>query len=179
MRIISKNWDVTRQDGGEIADGRIDCLVALSLIFAKRVNLQRGIIAYERGWHPETEPIVLEHRLWERDGTYRYILVRTGTDKWPNNPLQKPIENVALSAKWNVHIWNRLTGRDCYSRLYTGTLKTPVFSVPTSEDLKSMKLETHVAAISTPFAIGTILKTSQSNCEMRAALPRAPGACAG
>jgi hypothetical protein len=43
MRTItgSKNWDhhdVTRQDGGEIADGRIACLVALSSIFAKRVN---------------------------------------------------------------------------------------------------------------------------------------------
>ncbi len=38
------------------------------------------------------------------------------------NPFPKPIENVALSAKWNVQIWNRL--RDCYSRLYTGTLKS-------------------------------------------------------
>ncbi len=38
------------------------------------------------------------------------------------NPFPKPIENVVLGAKWNVHIWNRL--RDRYSRLYTGTLKS-------------------------------------------------------
>ncbi len=31
------------------------------------------------------------------------------------NPYQKPIENVALSAKWNVQIWNRLW--KCSSRL--------------------------------------------------------------
>ncbi len=44
-------------------------------------------------------------------------------------PFPKPIENVALSAKWNVHIWNRL--RKCSSRLYTGTLKTSaVWNVP-------------------------------------------------
>ncbi len=45
MRTISMNWDVTRQDGGEIVDGRIACLVALSSvswIFAKWVNLQWG-----------------------------------------------------------------------------------------------------------------------------------------
>jgi hypothetical protein len=35
MRIISKNSVVTRQDGGEIADGSIDGLVALSSILAK------------------------------------------------------------------------------------------------------------------------------------------------
>jgi hypothetical protein len=35
MRTISKNQDVTRQDGGEIADGRIAGPVALSSIFAK------------------------------------------------------------------------------------------------------------------------------------------------
>jgi hypothetical protein len=35
MRTISKNWDVTHQDGGEIADGRIAGLVALFSIFAK------------------------------------------------------------------------------------------------------------------------------------------------
>ncbi len=39
-----------------------------------------------------------------------------------HNPFQKPIENFALSAKWNVHIWNRL--RECYSSLYAGTLRT-------------------------------------------------------
>ncbi len=37
---------------------------------------------------------------------------------WTCNPFQKPIENVALSAKWNVHIWNRLW--NCSGRLYTG-----------------------------------------------------------
>ncbi len=40
------------------------------------------------------------------------------------DPFQKPIENDALSAKWSVHIWNRLW--KCSSRLYTGTLKTPL-----------------------------------------------------
>ncbi len=42
-----------------------------------------------------------------------------------NNPFPKPIEYVASSAKWNVHIWNRLW--KCSSRLYAGTLtrKTP------------------------------------------------------
>ncbi len=55
---------------------------------------------------------------------------------------RKPIENVALSAKWNVHIWIRL--RDCYSRLYTGTLKSPADgrclqrSNFRAEDLKSV-----------------------------------------
>ncbi len=38
------------------------------------------------------------------------------------NPFPKPIENDVLSAKWNVHIWSRLW--KCFSRLYTGTLKT-------------------------------------------------------
>ncbi len=38
-----------------------------------------------------------------------------------SNPFPKPIENVVFSAKWNVHIWNRL--RKCFSWLYTGTLK--------------------------------------------------------
>ena len=47
--------------------------------------------------------------------------------------LEKTIENDALSAKWNVHIWNRL--RKCYSRLYTGTLNRPHFRVPASGDL--------------------------------------------
>jgi hypothetical protein len=63
MRTISKNWDVNRQDAGEIADGRIACLDALSPIFAKWVNLQLGIVSYERGWYPETEPSVLEHQM--------------------------------------------------------------------------------------------------------------------
>ncbi len=39
MRTISKNWVITRQprrqDGGEIADGWIAGLIALSSIFAK------------------------------------------------------------------------------------------------------------------------------------------------
>jgi hypothetical protein len=35
MISISKNWDVTRQDGGKIADGGIAGLVALSSVFAK------------------------------------------------------------------------------------------------------------------------------------------------
>jgi hypothetical protein len=46
------------------------------------------------------------------------------------NPLLKPIENDALSAKWNVHIWNRLG--ECYSRLYTGRWNVPksAFQLP-------------------------------------------------
>ncbi len=59
MWTISKNKDVTRQDGGEITGGRIAGFVALSSIFAKWVNLQWGIVAYERGWYPETDPSVL------------------------------------------------------------------------------------------------------------------------
>ncbi len=39
----------------------------------------------------------------------------------PDNLFPKPIEKDALSAKWKVHIWNRLW--KCSSRLYTGTLK--------------------------------------------------------
>jgi hypothetical protein len=35
MITFSKNLDVTRQDGGEIAGGSIDGLVALSSIIAK------------------------------------------------------------------------------------------------------------------------------------------------
>jgi hypothetical protein len=46
-----------------IADRRIDCLVALSSIFAKRVNLQRGIVNYERGWNPEIEPTIPEYEM--------------------------------------------------------------------------------------------------------------------
>ncbi len=67
------------------------------------------------------------------------------SDRWPPGPtrsksLSKMFKvQVELSAKWNVHIWNRL--RECYSSLYTGSCglehwRPLVLSVPlaTSED---------------------------------------------
>ena len=40
---------------------------------------------------------------------------------YSTQPVSKADWKCWVSAKWNSHIWNRL--RDCYSRLYTGTLK--------------------------------------------------------
>ncbi len=56
----------------EIADRSIDYLVALSSIFAKWVNLQWGIVAFERGWHPETEPSVLDNQMALRQLLLRF-----------------------------------------------------------------------------------------------------------
>ncbi len=84
----------------------------------------------------------------------------------PVNPFPKPIENVALSAKWNVHIWNRLW--KCSSRLYTGTLKTPGLQRSNFRRLKiQLKLTWR------PFAIGAIFKIPQSHREMCAGMPPA------
>ncbi len=81
------------------------------------------------------------------------------------NPFQKPIENDALSAKWNVHIWNRLW--KCSSRLYAGTLKTPGLQRSNFRRLKINQKFT-----SRPFAISAIFITPQSKREMRAAMLR-------
>ncbi len=74
-----------------------------------------------------------------------------------SNPFPKPIENDALSAKRNVHIWNRL--RECYSRLYTGALKTRVpssaFQLPkTSKNQSKNQFKIKWRR----FAIGAFLK---------------------
>ncbi len=82
------------------------------------------------------------------------------------NPFPKPIKNVALSAKWNVHIWNQL--RECYSSLYTGTLKTPG---PQRSNFRRLKFQLKLTW--RPFAIGAIFKTPQSHNEMCAGMPRA------
>ncbi len=82
------------------------------------------------------------------------------------NPYQNPNEIVAWSAEWKVHIWNWL--RECHSRLYTGTLKTPGLQRSNFRRLK-IKLK-HSSLL---FAIGTVFKITQSNREMCAAMPRA------
>ncbi len=85
-----------------------------------------------------------------------------------DNPFQKPIENVVFSAKWNVHIWNRL--RECYSSLYTGMLKTPG---PQRSNFRRLKFQLKLTWL--PFAIGAIFKTPQSNakCALECRAPRA------
>ncbi len=89
MRTISKNWDVTRQVGGEITDGRIAGLVALSSIFAKWVGLQWGIVAYERGWYPKTEPRVLEHQMALRQLLLRFWVTDHGDCHFREESLEK------------------------------------------------------------------------------------------
>ena len=86
--------------------------------------------------------------------------------KYTINPFQKPIKNVALSAKWNVHIWNRL--RECYSSFYAETLKTPG---PQRSIFRRLKFQLKLTR--RPFAIGAIFKTPQSHREMCAGMPRA------
>ncbi len=83
------------------------------------------------------------------------------------NPFPKPIENVALSAsaKWNVHIWNRL--RECYSSLYTGKLKIPC---PQRSNFRRLKL--HLKLTWRPFAVGAIFKTP-AKCAQGCRAPRA------
>ncbi len=81
------------------------------------------------------------------------------------NPFQKPIENVALSANWNVHIWNWL--RECYSRLYTGTQKRCPLQ---SSNFRWLKIQLKLTW--RPFAIGAIFKTPRSHRRMCAGMPR-------
>ncbi len=78
---------------------------------------------------------------------------------------QKPIENDVLSAKWNVHIWNRL--RECYSSLYTGTLRT--YS-PQHSNFQGLKFQLKFTW--QPFAIVASFKTPQSHSKMCTGMPR-------
>ncbi len=100
-------------------------------------------------------------------GTYLYVLGHSCTYIHVLvQPVPKPIENVALSAKWNVHIWNRL--RKCSSRLYTRTLKTPRLQ---RSNFRRFKFQLKLAW--RPFAIGAIFKKNQSHRKMCAGMPRA------
>ncbi len=97
-----------------------------------------------------------------------YVHVRVCHCTFPDNPFQKPIQNVVLGANWNVHIWNRL--RDCYSRLYTGTLKSGCLQCSTFQRLKfQLKLTWR------PFAIGAILILPNpiAKCAQGCSAPRA------
>ena len=80
----------------KIADGRIACLVALSSIFAKWVNLQWGIVAYERGWHSETETIVLEHQMALRQLLLRFWATDHGDCHFREESLEKVTPRGAL-----------------------------------------------------------------------------------
>ncbi len=87
-----------------------------------------------------------------------------------SNPSQKPIENDALSAKWNAHIWNRL--RECYSSssLYTGTLKTPG-PQRSSSNFWRLKFQLKLTWQAFAIQVDAVFKTPQSNREMRAGMP--------
>ncbi len=80
-----------------------------------------------------------------------------------SNPYQKADENVALSAKWKVHIWNRL--RECTGRLYIGTLKRYPHQ---RSNLRRFKTQFEVICHWCNFK-----NSPQSNREMRWAMPRA------
>ncbi len=86
------------------------------------------------GWfRPHSLSWMVQHSSWQLTDSYwhskKSILARSAAAarstkiflNW-TNPYQNPDENVVLSAKWKVHIWDR--HRKGSSRLYTGTLKT-------------------------------------------------------
>ncbi len=92
--LVNENYhqelgSLVSQDGEEIAGGRIACLGALSSIFAKWVNRQQGIVCYERGWHPETEAIVLVHQMALRQLLLRFWVTDHGDCHFREESLEK------------------------------------------------------------------------------------------
>jgi hypothetical protein len=53
------------------------------------MNLQGGIVAFERGWHPETEASVLEHQMALRQLLLRFSATDHGDCHFREESLEK------------------------------------------------------------------------------------------
>jgi hypothetical protein len=95
IRTINKNWDVTRQDGGEIADGRIACRVALSSIFAKTSELAvRDCCLRKEGDTWKQSQAVLEHQMALQPLLHHLLLRFSATDHGDGHFREKSLEKV-------------------------------------------------------------------------------------